>query len=56
MPQSRPRNEQPPDSGGEWEVRAMSLAVRLDHAADELRRLIDDYRESREEPRDRAEP
>lgn len=51
MPQSKPRDAPPqirmPDD--KWEVRALSLALRLDHAAEELRRLVDEYRESRKD-------
>jgi hypothetical protein len=51
MPQSKPHVEPaiPREPDDKWEVRALSLAVRLDHAAEELRRLVDEYRESRKD-------
>lgn len=38
-----------------WEVRAVTIAARLDQAADELRDLINDLRRTTEEKRQQAD-
>lgn len=48
MPPSRPR-EGSAMTDDDWEHRAVAIAARLDAAADELRRLIDDIRKTQEE-------
>lgn len=46
MPQSNPRDKPAAATSGDWEQRALTIASRLNDAADELRGLIESYRSS----------
>lgn len=55
MPPWKPHEPARRPDPGEWEHRAVRIAATLDHAADELTKLIEDIRKSRTEEGDPAD-